>query len=162
MGRKAGHLALGIGKAAGTTLTLIPEEFNQPLRLKTIVDTLVGAIIKRLSYGRRDGVAMIAEGVVLDVSRSMAYRGGAPMSKLEFGSVLAASLAFLMNRQRDATGLIAFDDRIAFRMPASARSSATAAPADSTSRVKRRTASEASARSCMGSGCTSGCSGSTA
>ncbi len=66
MGRKAGHLALGIGKAAGATLTLIPEEFPKPLRLKTIVDTLVGAIIKRLSYGRRDGVAMIAEGVVLD------------------------------------------------------------------------------------------------
>jgi 6-phosphofructokinase 1 len=67
MGRKAGHLALGIGKAAGATLTLIPEEFPKPLRLKTIVDTLLGAIIKRLSYGRRDGVAMIAEGVVFDV-----------------------------------------------------------------------------------------------
>lgn len=67
MGRKAGHLALGIGKAAGATLTLIPEEFPKPIRLKTIVDTLVGAIIKRLSYGRRDGVAIIAEGVVLDV-----------------------------------------------------------------------------------------------
>jgi ATP-dependent phosphofructokinase / diphosphate-dependent phosphofructokinase len=67
MGRKAGHLALGIGKAAGATLTLIPEEFPKPLRLQTIVDTLVGAVIKRLSYGRRDGVAMIAEGVVLDV-----------------------------------------------------------------------------------------------
>jgi uncharacterized protein (DUF58 family) len=51
----------------------------------------------------------------------MGYRGAAPMSKLEYGSVLAASLAFLMNRQRDATGLIAFDDRIVFRMPASAR-----------------------------------------
>jgi 6-phosphofructokinase 1 len=68
MGRKAGHLALGIGKAAGATLTLIPEEFPKPIRLKAIVDTLVGAIIKRLSYGRRDGVAMIAEGVVLDVA----------------------------------------------------------------------------------------------
>src|SRR5436309_3231699 len=68
MGRKAGHLALGIGKATGATLTLIPEEFNQrPIRLKTIVDTLVGAIIKRLSMGRRDGVAVIAEGVVLDI-----------------------------------------------------------------------------------------------
>jgi uncharacterized protein (DUF58 family) len=59
--------------------------------------------------------------LLLDVSASMAYRGGAPMSKLEYGSVLAASLAFLMNRQRDATGLIAFDERIAFRLPASAR-----------------------------------------
>jgi ATP-dependent phosphofructokinase / diphosphate-dependent phosphofructokinase len=68
MGRKAGHLALGIGKAAGATLTLIPEEFaGRPLRLATIVDILVGAIIKRLSYGRRDGVAVIAEGVVLDL-----------------------------------------------------------------------------------------------
>jgi ATP-dependent phosphofructokinase / diphosphate-dependent phosphofructokinase len=67
MGRKAGHLALGIGKAAGATLTLIPEEFPKPLRLKTLVDTLVGAIIKRLSYNRRDGVAIIAEGIVLDI-----------------------------------------------------------------------------------------------
>ena len=67
MGRKAGHLALGIGKAAGATLTLIPEEFKTPIRLRTIVDTLVGAIIKRLADGRRDGVAVIAEGVILSI-----------------------------------------------------------------------------------------------
>ena len=67
MGRKAGHLALGIGKAAGATLTLIPEEFRTPIRLRTLVDTLAGAIIKRLADGRRDGVAVIAEGVVLDL-----------------------------------------------------------------------------------------------
>ncbi len=68
MGRKAGHLALGIGKAAGATLTMIPEEFgDRPVRFRTIVDTLVGAIIKRLSYGRRDGVAVIAEGVVTGI-----------------------------------------------------------------------------------------------
>ena len=68
MGRKAGHLALGMGKAAGATLTLIPEEWaGRSIRLKAIVDTLVGAIIKRLSYGRRDGVAVIAEGLVLDI-----------------------------------------------------------------------------------------------
>jgi ATP-dependent phosphofructokinase / diphosphate-dependent phosphofructokinase len=68
MGRKAGHLALGIGKAAGATLTLIPEEFTRkPIRLKMLVDTLVGAHIKRLNAGRRDGVAVIAEGVVLAI-----------------------------------------------------------------------------------------------
>jgi 6-phosphofructokinase len=67
MGRKAGHLALGIGKAAGATLTLIPEEFPGRVRLQEVVDTLAGAIIKRLSYGRRDGVAVIAEGLVLAV-----------------------------------------------------------------------------------------------
>ena len=68
MGRKAGHLALGVGKAAGATLTLIPEEFaGHRVRLKTVVDTLAGAIIKRLSQGRRDGVAVLAEGLVLGI-----------------------------------------------------------------------------------------------
>ena len=68
MGRKAGHLALGIGKAAGATLTLISEEFaGHRIRLKTVVDTLAGAIIKRLSYDRRDGVAVLAEGLVLGI-----------------------------------------------------------------------------------------------
>jgi 6-phosphofructokinase len=68
MGRKAGHLAMGIGKAAGATVTLISEEFEAPIRLKRIVDTLAGAVIKRASDGRRDGVAVIAEGLVLDVA----------------------------------------------------------------------------------------------
>jgi uncharacterized protein (DUF58 family) len=59
--------------------------------------------------------------LILDRSGSMAYRGAAAMSKLEYGSVLAASLAFLMHRQRDATGLITFDEKIHFRLPAAAR-----------------------------------------
>ncbi len=33
MGRKAGHLALGIGKAAGATVTLIPEEVGRPTNI---------------------------------------------------------------------------------------------------------------------------------
>ena len=65
MGRKAGHLALGIGKAAGATLTLIPEEFpEKKIRLSKIVDILSCAIIKRLAGGRTDGVAVLAEGLV--------------------------------------------------------------------------------------------------
>jgi 6-phosphofructokinase 1 len=64
MGRKAGHLALGIGKAAGATLTLLPEEFPKTVRLKTVADILAGAIIKRMSHGRHDGVAVLAEGIV--------------------------------------------------------------------------------------------------
>src|SRR5687767_8356389 len=102
MGRKAGHLALGIGKAAGATLTLIPEEFPKPVRLKTIVDTLVGAIIKRLSYGRRDGVAMIAEGVVVDVDPDdlTALReverdahGNIRIAEVNIGEILKAQVA---------------------------------------------------------------------
>jgi len=64
MGRKAGHLALGIGKAAGATITLIPEEYGKSVRLATVVDTLVGSILKRLSEGHEDGVAVLAEGIV--------------------------------------------------------------------------------------------------
>lgn len=65
MGRKAGHLALSIGKATGSTLTIIPEEFpGKVVKLSHIVDVLVGSIIKRLSYGRSDGVAILAEGLV--------------------------------------------------------------------------------------------------
>jgi ATP-dependent phosphofructokinase / diphosphate-dependent phosphofructokinase len=65
MGRKAGHLALGIGKATGSTITLVPEEFpGDSIGLNHVVDVLVGSIIKRLSYGRSDGVAILAEGIV--------------------------------------------------------------------------------------------------
>ena len=68
MGRTAGHLALGIAKSAGATLALIPEEFTAPLRLKVLVDTLAASIVKRLSAGHKDGVAVIGEGVVLHIS----------------------------------------------------------------------------------------------
>jgi 6-phosphofructokinase len=64
MGRKAGHLALGIGKAAGATVTIIPEEFAKTPKLSLVVDTLAGAIIKRLAQGRTDGIAVMAEGIV--------------------------------------------------------------------------------------------------
>src|SRR5207249_6140069 len=65
MGRTAGHLALGIGKAAGASLTIIPEEFGPgPIRLDNLVDILAGAVIKRLSLGHGDGTAVMAEGLV--------------------------------------------------------------------------------------------------
>lgn len=65
MGRKAGHLALGIGKSSGATLTLIPEEFKEEkIPLKKLVDILVGSIIKRKSFGQDNGVVILAEGLV--------------------------------------------------------------------------------------------------
>ena len=59
--------------------------------------------------------------ILLDVSASMGYgrRGGA--TKMEYGQMLAASLAYLMNRQRDAVALTAFDDAIVQMLPPSAR-----------------------------------------
>ena len=65
MGRKAGHLALGIGKAVGATLTVIPEQFHErPVKLQRLVDVLMGTMIKRLSRERSDGVVVLAEGLV--------------------------------------------------------------------------------------------------
>src|SRR5947207_13147375 len=116
MGRKAGHLALGIGKPAGATLTLIPEEFPKPLRLKTIVDTLVGAIIKRLSYGRRDGVAMIAEGVVLDIDPSdlsslhdveRDAHGNIRIAEVNIGEILKAQVAARLKELGVKTTIVA-------------------------------------------------------
>jgi 6-phosphofructokinase len=64
MGRHAGHLALGIGGAAGATLTLIAEEFAQPrIGLDALADVLEAAIIKRRAHGREHGVAILSEGL---------------------------------------------------------------------------------------------------
>jgi 6-phosphofructokinase 1 len=63
MGRKSGFLALGIGKAAGATLTVIPEEFPASVTISDIADILEGAILKRRVHGRYDGVAVLAEGL---------------------------------------------------------------------------------------------------
>jgi ATP-dependent phosphofructokinase / diphosphate-dependent phosphofructokinase len=65
MGRAAGHLAIGIGKAAAATLTIIPEEFRgRPVQLDEVCDIIIGAILKRKSYGANYGVAVLAEGLL--------------------------------------------------------------------------------------------------
>jgi len=58
--------------------------------------------------------------VMLDISASMGYGSGG-MTKYEYSQCLAASLGYLMNRQRDRVGLTAFDDRAVETLPASAR-----------------------------------------
>ncbi len=64
MGRSAGHLALGMGKAAGATLTIIPEEFlSDRITVGQVCDVLEGAILKRRVMGRERGLAIIAEGI---------------------------------------------------------------------------------------------------
>ncbi len=65
MGRAAGHLALGIGKAAAATLTIIPEEFqDRDVSIDEVVDILLGSIIKRRKNGSNYGVAVLAEGLL--------------------------------------------------------------------------------------------------
>ena len=93
MGRKAGHLALGIGKAAGATLSLVSEEFEHPVALSKIVDTLAGAIIKRLSQGRTDGVAVLAEGLVEQI-RPSDIEGLEGVERDEHGHIRIAEVDF--------------------------------------------------------------------
>ncbi|HJT78193.1 MAG TPA: DUF58 domain-containing protein [Gemmataceae bacterium] len=55
--------------------------------------------------------------VLLDKSASMDYRHGSPMTKLTYGSYLAASLAYLMAFQHDSVGLITYDTGVRDQVP---------------------------------------------
>ena len=65
MGRHAGHLALGIAKSSGATLSIIGEEFGQKghINLENVIDIFETSIIKRRAMGNDHGVLVIAEGV---------------------------------------------------------------------------------------------------
>jgi uncharacterized protein (DUF58 family) len=61
--------------------------------------------------------------IVLDVSRSMDWTGAeVRLTKLAYSERLAAALSLLLLRQRDAVGLVRFDDRIRTAIPPRARS----------------------------------------
>jgi 6-phosphofructokinase len=65
MGRAAGHLALGIGKAAAATLTIIPEEFGgRQVKIDEVCDIVLGSLIKREADGTKYGVVVLAEGLI--------------------------------------------------------------------------------------------------
>jgi 6-phosphofructokinase 1 len=92
MGRKAGHLALGIGKAASATLTLIPEEFETgSLRLETIADVIEGSIIRRRAAGQEHGVAIVAEGLAEQLDPA-ALTGVSDIERDEHGHVRLAEV----------------------------------------------------------------------
>ena len=59
--------------------------------------------------------------LLLDMSRSMGY-GSGPYTKADYAKTLAASLAYFLSTQRDAVGLVTFDERIDERIPARYRS----------------------------------------
>lgn len=58
--------------------------------------------------------------LLIDISRSMSY-GTSAMTKREYAATLTACLAYLMQRQRDAAGLMAFDNDIVRRVPPGTR-----------------------------------------
>ncbi len=65
MGRAAGHLALGIGKASAATITIIAEELKgKEVSLELICDIIIGSMIKRKAQGKGYGVVVLAEGLL--------------------------------------------------------------------------------------------------
>ncbi len=116
MGRRAGHLALGIGGAAGATLTVVAEEFPESkIGLDRIADVLEGAIIKRRMQGREQGVALLSEGLAekLDpatlgpVERD-AY-GNVRLTELDLGRVLKDRVAASLKQRKIDVTIVAKD-----------------------------------------------------
>lgn len=95
MGRHAGHLALGIGKAAAATLTIVREELEreEPIRLREVSNIILGSIIKRLSMGKTNGVVVIAEGVA-EIVNEADLQDLATAERDEFGHVRLAEVDF--------------------------------------------------------------------
>ncbi|HXY05895.1 MAG TPA: diphosphate--fructose-6-phosphate 1-phosphotransferase [Burkholderiaceae bacterium] len=92
MGRKAGSLALGIAKAAGAQLAVIPEEFTSgKVSLDKIADVLVGAVVKRLAEGGKDGVAVLAEGLSELIPEGELHRLG-PVERDEHDHIRLAEI----------------------------------------------------------------------
>jgi 6-phosphofructokinase len=111
MGRKAGHLALGIGKSSVATVTLIPEEWaGRPVRMQTVIDILVATIIQRLVMDKPYGVAVIAEGIVENLAAEDMERLG-NVERDEHGHLRLAEINFLdvlkreMDKQLAALGI---------------------------------------------------------
>src|SRR5262249_44039038 len=76
MGRAAGHLALGIGKAAGAQITIIPEEYGdrKDVPLDEICDLIMGSIVKRRSLDKGYGVAVLAEGLIEKIGEKELFK----------------------------------------------------------------------------------------
>ncbi|MBT5253442.1 MAG: 6-phosphofructokinase [Chloroflexi bacterium] len=94
MGRHAGHLALGIGKSSASTITLIPEEFTgETVSLSEVCDVLEGAILKRRTLNRPDGIAIIAEGIVGKLNiKDLRNISGVEIPRDEYGNIRLADL----------------------------------------------------------------------
>ncbi|HEV8146986.1 MAG TPA: DUF58 domain-containing protein [Bryobacteraceae bacterium] len=75
------------------------------------VDWNVFARTERMYLKRYRGETNTQLSILLDASRSMKF-GSHTVGKLDYAQFLAASLAYMAHMQRDAVGLIVFDDEV--------------------------------------------------
>jgi uncharacterized protein (DUF58 family) len=84
------------------------------------IDWNVFARTERLYLKRFKGETNMQLLILLDASASMTY-GSGPIRKLDYARYICASLAYLSSQQRDATGLIVFDQDVSNYVPPSTR-----------------------------------------
>lgn len=93
MGMKAGHLTLGICKAAGATLAIIGEEFKtEKITVQHVCDVLEGAMIKRKAMGRTDGVILLAEGIAAKFSEQALQDSPCRINYDEYGNIRVSEI----------------------------------------------------------------------
>ena len=97
MGRKSGSLSLGMSSASGATVAVLPEEFAERTTLASVVDTIVGSIVKQRSLGRQYGVAVVAEGIAERIADDIVSSaenlgrdsfGHVPLADIPLGTIL--------------------------------------------------------------------------
>ncbi len=84
------------------------------------IDWNVYARTERLYLKRFKGETNMQLLILLDASASMTY-GSGKITKLDYARYIAASLAYMSSQQRDATGLIVFDEDVSNYIPPSTR-----------------------------------------
>lgn len=119
MGRHAGHLALGIGKSSGATITIIAEEFrNKKITFNVLADILEGSIIKRIAMDKPYGVAILSEGVAeaiekaeLERMTSIKYHeySGLRFDEIPLGEILKNEVEARLRKRGIGTRVIAKD-----------------------------------------------------
>ena len=91
MGRKSGSLSLGMCKAAGATVAVLPEEFAERTTLASVTDTIVGSMVKQRSLGREYGVAVVAEGIAERIGDDV-FNSAGNLGRDSFGHVPLADV----------------------------------------------------------------------
>jgi 6-phosphofructokinase 1 len=128
MGRAAGHLALGIGKASAATLSIILEEFRgRPVTVDEICDIIIGSIIKRKAEGSNYGSVVLAEGLIEGIGEKGLLaalpegqlqqfgkiirddHGHMSLGEIEFGRLMKELLTQRLEKLGLKTGFIAKD-----------------------------------------------------
>ncbi len=118
MGMKAGHLTLGICKAAGATLAVIGEEFHaEKISITHVCDVIEGAMIKRRAMGRSDGVILLSEGIAAkfpedelidNCGASIKYDdyGNIRVSEIELGKIIKNEIESRLARRGEKMTLV--------------------------------------------------------